>query len=187
MLLIFQVPPTPADVFFCPVPIAWFVVILFPIPQDSPKNISLYSGQGSRVRPNFSRVRQKKNVGRTGASSHLQKKKKKSLCDSKSLLFDNRYVRLIAWSKPIRDSEGRTPLLIGRGSDIPVCVCAFEDACAAAVKQRERLVVEMRAALSLNLICSVSISQSLKDSAIAEFIAKSSNLRYFPNCRRFCT
>ncbi len=31
----------------------------------------------------------------------------------------------------------RTPLLIGRGSDIPVCVCAFEDACAAAVRQRE--------------------------------------------------
>ncbi len=114
-----------------------------------------------------------------------KKKKKKSIRDSKSLLFDNRHVRLIAWSKPIRDSEVRTPLLIGRGSDIPVCVCAFEDACAAAVRQRE--VVEMRAALSLNLICSVSVWQSLQDSAIAEFIAKSSNLRYFPNCRRFCT
>ncbi len=45
----------------------------------------------------------------------------------------------------------------------------------------------MHAALSLNLICSVSVWQSLQDSAIAEFIAKSSNLRYFPNCRRFCT
>ncbi len=67
----------------------------------------------------------------------IQKKKKKSLRDSKSLLFDNRHVRLIAWSKPIRDSEVRTPLLIGRGSDIPVRVCAFEDACAAAVRQRE--------------------------------------------------
>ncbi len=32
-------------------------------------------------------------------------------------------VRLISWSKPIRDSEGRTPPLIGRGPDIPVCVC----------------------------------------------------------------
>ncbi len=31
----------------------------------------------------------------------------------------------------------RIPLLIGRGPDIPVCVCAFEDACAAAVRQRE--------------------------------------------------
>ncbi len=89
----------------------------------------------SHVRPNFSRVRLKKNVGRTGASSHLQKKKK-SLRDSKSLLFANRHVRLIAWSKPIRDSEVRTPLLIGRGPDIPVCVCAFEDACAAAVRER---------------------------------------------------
>ncbi len=28
-------------------------------------------------------------------------------------------VRLISWSKPIRDSEGRTPPLIGRGPDIP--------------------------------------------------------------------
>ncbi len=46
-------------------------------------------------------------------------------------------VRLISWSKPIRDSEGRTPPLIGRGPDIPVCgVCAFEDACAAAVRER---------------------------------------------------
>ncbi len=89
------------------------------------------------MRPNFSRVRLKKNVGRTGASSHSQKKKKKSLRDSKSLLFDNRHVRLIAWSKPIRDSEVRTPLLIGRGSDIPVCVCGFEDAFAAAVRQIE--------------------------------------------------
>ncbi len=50
-----------------------------------------------------------------------------------SLLFDNRHVRLISWSKPIRDSEGR----IGRGPDIPVRVCTFEDACAAAVRQRE--------------------------------------------------
>ncbi len=33
-------------------------------------------------------------------------------------------VRLISWSKPIRDSEGRTPPLIGRGPDISVCVCA---------------------------------------------------------------
>ncbi len=92
----------------------------------------------SHVRPNFSRVRLKKNVGRTGASSHLQKKnnKIKSLRDSKSLLFANRHFRLIAWSKPIRDSEVRTPLLIGRGPDIPVCVCAFEDACAAAFRER---------------------------------------------------
>ncbi len=111
------------------------------------------------MRPNFSRVRLKKNFGRTGAPSHSRKKKKVSATQKVSLLFDNRHVRLIAWSKPIRDSKGRTPPLIGRGPDTPVlvCVCAFEDACAAAVRQRERLVVEMHAALSLNLLCSVNV------------------------------
>jgi len=33
------------------------------------------------------------------------------------------HIRPILWFKPIRDSEGRTPPLIGRGPDIPVCVC----------------------------------------------------------------
>ncbi len=110
------------------------------------------------MRPNFSRVRLKKNFGRTGAPSH-SRKKKVSATQKISLLFDNRHVSLISWSKPIRDSEGRTPPLIGRGPDTPVlvCVCAFEDACAAAVRQRERLVVEMLAALSLNLLCSVNV------------------------------
>ncbi len=50
-------------------------------------------------------------------------KKKVSATQKVSLLFDNRHVSLILWSKPIRDSEGRTPPLIGRGPDIPVCVC----------------------------------------------------------------
>ncbi len=90
----------------------------------------------SHVRPNFSGVRLKKNFGRTGASSHSRKKTKVSATQKVSLLFDNRHVRLISWSKPIRDSEGRTPPLIGRGPGIPVCVCAFEDACAAAVRER---------------------------------------------------
>ncbi len=74
------------------------------------------------MRPNFSRVRLKKNFGRTGAPSH-SRKKKVSGTQKVSLLFDNRHVSLISWSKPIRDSEGRTPPLIGRGPDIPVCVC----------------------------------------------------------------
>ncbi len=47
------------------------------------------------------------------------------------------HVRLIPWSKPIRDNEGRTPPLIGRGPDIPVRVCMFENASAAAVRLRE--------------------------------------------------
>ncbi len=95
----------------------------------------------SHMRPNFSRVRLKKNVGHTGASSHSQKKKKKSLRDSKSLLFDNRHVRLIAWSKPIRDSEVRTPLPIGRGPDTPVlvcvCVCVWRCVCCCCQTERE--------------------------------------------------
>ncbi len=33
--------------------------------------------------------------------------------------------------------KGEPPPLIGRGPDIPVRVCTFEDACAAAVRQRE--------------------------------------------------
>ncbi len=86
-----------------------------------------------------------------------ENKTKVSATQKVFLLFDNRHVSLISWSKPIRDSEGRTPPLIGRGPDIPVCVCAFEDACAAAVKQRERLVVEMHAAFSLNLLYSVNV------------------------------
>ncbi len=60
-------------------------------------------------------------------------REKKSL----SVVQQQTHIRLISWSKPIRDSEGRTPPLIGRGSDIPVCVCT-SDACAAAVRQRER-------------------------------------------------
>ncbi len=53
-----------------------------------------------------------------------------------SLKFKSIHIRLISWSKPIRDSEGRTPSLIGRGPE-PVRVCAFENVCAAAVRQRE--------------------------------------------------
>ncbi len=66
-------------------------------------------------------------------------KKTKSLHDSESLSAVQQltHIRLISWSKPIRDSEGRTPSLIGHGPDIPVRVCTFEDACAAAVRQRE--------------------------------------------------
>ncbi len=41
----------------------------------------------------------------------------------------------MSWSKPIRDIEGRTPPLIGRGPDIPVRVFTFENI---AVRQRER-------------------------------------------------
>ncbi len=79
----------------------------------------------------------KKIGGRTGVSSHSRKKTKVSVTQKVSLLFNNRHAGLISWSKPIRDSEGRTPPLIGRGPDIPVRVCTFEDVCAAAVRQTE--------------------------------------------------
>ncbi len=90
----------------------------------------------SHVRPNFSRVRLKKNVGRTGASSHLQKKKKKvsatqSLCCSTTDTLGS--YRGLNQSEIVKCGP---PPLIGRGPDIPVCVCAFEDACAAAVRER---------------------------------------------------
>ncbi len=78
-------------------------------------------------------------------------KNKKSLRDSESLpvVQQQTHIRLISWSKPIRDSEGWTPPLIGHGPDIPVRVCTFENACAAAVRQRERRVVENRDVLPI--------------------------------------
>ncbi len=62
---------------------------------------------------------------------------KKSFCNSESLpvVQQQTHIRPISWSKPIRDSEGRTPPLIGDGPDIHVRVCTFENA---AVRQRER-------------------------------------------------
>ncbi len=73
-------------------------------------------------------VRLTKIRGRTCVTS---RSRKKSLCDSESLpmVQQQTHIRLISWSKPIRDSEGRTPPLIGRGPDIPVRVCMFENEC----------------------------------------------------------
>ncbi len=80
------------------------------------------------MRPNLSRVQLTKIPGRTGASSHSRKEKKVSATQKLCGSTKDTPVRLISWSKPIRDSEGRTPPppppLIGRGPDIPVCVCA---------------------------------------------------------------
>ncbi len=59
-----------------------------------------------------------------------------------------------------------------------VCVCVWRCVCCCCQTEREvSNLVEMLAALSLNLLCSVNVWQSLQDSAIAEYIAKSSKLR----------
>ncbi len=70
----------------------------------------------------------------------IREKKKVSATQKVSLLFDNRHVSLISWSKPIRDSEGQTPPLIGRGPDIPVCMCVCVWRCVCCCSQRERWV-----------------------------------------------
>ncbi len=105
--------------------------------------------QGSRVRHNFSRVRLTKIWGRAGATSRLRKKKV-SATESLPAVQQQTHIRLISWSKPIRDSEGRNP---PPPSDWPVikiflyvCVCKFENVCAATVRQRESWV-EIRAVL----------------------------------------
>ncbi len=62
----------------------------------------------------------------------VREKKKVSATLIVSLWFNNRHTlgpyRVLNQSK----------IVIGRGPDIPVRVCAFENACAAAVRQRER-------------------------------------------------
>ncbi len=140
----------------------------------------------SHVRPNFSRVRLTKIPGRTGASSH-SRKEKKSIRDSETLVQQK--TPPLGLYRGLNQSEivkGGPPLWLAVVQIfLYVCVCVWR--CVCCCSQRERWVVEMHAALSLNLICSVSVWQSLQDSAIAEFIAKSCKLRYFPNCCRFCS
>ncbi len=67
-----------------------------------------------------------------------EKKKVSTTSESLPVVQQQTHIRPILWSKPIRDSGGRTLPLIGCGPDIPVTVCTFENACAAAVRQRER-------------------------------------------------
>ncbi len=63
--------------------------------------------QGSRVQPNFSIV-QLKQIWAVQISCSREKK----VCDSESLpvVQQQTHIRPISWSKPIRDSEGQTPL-----------------------------------------------------------------------------
>ncbi len=75
----------------------------------------------------------------------IRKKTKVSATQKVSLLFNNRHT--LGSYRGLNQSEivkGRPPPPIGRGPDIPVGVCAFEDACSAAVRQRERKKVSSR-------------------------------------------
>ncbi len=78
-----------------------------------------------------------------------EKKKKVSatqkLCGTKK----DTPVRFISWSKPIRDSEGRTPPLIGRGPAIPVCVCALTNASRVLLQSDREKEVSSRNACSV--------------------------------------
>ncbi len=68
----------------------------------------------------------------------VREKKKSPRLKVSMVVQQQTHIRLISWSKPIRDSDTPTPPLIGRGPDIPVHVCKSVNACAAAVRQRER-------------------------------------------------
>ncbi len=107
------------------------------------------------MRPNFSRVRLKKTLVALVRPAIREKKKV-------SLLFDNRHVSLMSWSKPIRDSEGRTPPRLAVVQIfLYVCVCAFEDACAAAVRQKEREVSNVSRVLCSSFSDSALFSECL--------------------------
>ncbi len=74
----------------------------------------------------------------------VQEKKKVSATLKVSLCFNNRHA--LGSYRGLNQSEvvkGGPPSLIGRGPDIPVRVCASENACAAAVRQRERWLIEI--------------------------------------------
>ncbi len=132
-------------------------VILIGVHNNVVICISYITTQGSRVRPiwshvrpNFSRVRLTKIPGRTGASSHSRKEKKVSATQKLCGSTKDTPVRLISWSKPIRDSEGRTP-----PSDWPqsryscMCVCALTNASRVLLQSDREKEVSSRDACSV--------------------------------------
>ncbi len=92
------------------------------------------------MRPNFSMVRLKQNLTSHWCDQPFERGKK-SLCDSESLhvVQQQTHIRLISWSKPIRDSEGRSP-----PSDWPwsrySCTCVYVWKCVCCCSQTEREV-----------------------------------------------
>ncbi len=112
--------------------------------------------QGSRVRPIWSQCTlislgaTNKIPGRTGASSH-SRKEKKSIRDSEILCGSTKDtpVRLISWSKPIRDSEGRTPLWLAVVQNSCMCVCALTNASRVLLQSDREKEVSSRNACSV--------------------------------------
>ncbi len=96
----------------------------------------------SHVRPNFSRVRLTKIPGRTGASSHSRKEKEVSV--TQKLYVVQQKTLPLGLYRGLNQSEivkGGPPPLIGRGPDIPVCVCArlqMRHVCCCSQTERKR-------------------------------------------------
>ncbi len=76
------------------------------------------------MRPNFSRVRLTKIPGRTGASSHSRKEKKYPRLRNSVVQQKTPPLGLYRGLNQSEIVKGGPPPLIGRGPDIPVCVCA---------------------------------------------------------------
>ncbi len=104
--------------------------------------------QGSRVRPNFSRVRLTKIPGRTGASSHSRKEKKYPRLRNSVVQQKTPPLGLYRGLNQSEIVKGGPP------SDWPwsryscMCVCALTNASRVLLQsERKRWVVEMRAVL----------------------------------------
>ncbi len=108
----------------------------------------------SQVRPNFSRVWLTKIPGRTGASSHSRKEKKVSV--TQKLYVVQQKTHPLGLYRGLNQSEivKGGPPLIGRGPDIPVCVCArwqMRHVCCCSQTERKKEVSSRDACSVANL------------------------------------
>ncbi len=98
------------------------------------------------MQPNFSMVRLKQNLMSHWCDQPFERKKVSTTLKV-SMWFNYRHT--LGPYRGLNQSEivkGGPPPLIACGPDIPVCVCMF-DVCAAAVRQRERGVIDICAVL----------------------------------------
>ncbi len=90
-----------------------------------------------------------------------ENKTKVSATQKVSLLFDNRHVSLISWSKPIRDSEGRTPLWLAVVQIfLYVCVCVWRCVCCCCQTEREVSSRDARSSFSESALFSERLTVS---------------------------